>query len=555
MKFKERFKSIIGILKKVFYKFPLTIISIFLYSMFSVMMIWTEFISDEVFENITFFILYFVFGSFFSEAIFKKLDLKKIISYSISAIISIVFVTLQNLDIDMKILWKILVCYVITLGISSIYILFKKSKKDINEYLLKLCVNIEQVTIIYGVLAIGIAIISSIFTYLILDKWEYKLLLSLEILLLGFFYIPRIMYCFVDMEEEVNKFFKGLVKYVLTSLVIIAFVIIYMYIIKILILRNMPKNQIFRILSALFIIGMPIWTMMQYYKDESIWYKLSLKLPIAFIPFIFLQIYTIGIRISENGITPSRYMCVALIVFEIIYVLIYILKKEKVGVLLLVGNVIIIVSLLIPVINMFKVSDMSQANKLRIFKEKDDYTDDEKKKIYGAYKYLEFSEDGKKYINDILTESDIKEIRSYNTSSYNNSSIVYISSRLSNSNVLVDGYKYLYFVRASDYSRENSLYYSVDEAFKNIEFKNDNYSKFLDNNDKYTINIDLQDEFEEYINRYLKYGSNDMNKYFESHNEIEFDNKKIVLKYFSIRYDEDSKEIRDYTIQGYLLEK
>lgn len=555
MKFKEKFKSIVQILKKVFDKFPLTITTILLYSVFTAIIIYTDFIEDEIFANITFFILYFVSGSFLVESLLKKLDGKKIISYTVSAIISIIFVTLQNLDIDMKILWKVLVCYVLTLWIVSIYILFKHSKKDVNEYLLKLCVNIEQVTFIYVVLAIGIAIISSIFVYLIFDKIGYKLTLSLEILLLGFYYIPKLMYCLVDMEEEVNQFFKGLVKYVLTSLVIIAFLIIYMYIIKILVLRDMPKNQIFRILSALFIIGMPIWTMMQYYKDESIWYKLSLKLPIAFIPFIFLQIYTIGIRISENGITPFRYMCIALVLFEIIYILVYILKKEKIGMLLLVGNSIIIISLIIPGVNMFKVSDMSQAKNLKIFKESSSHTDDEKEKIYGAYEYLKYSEDGKKYINNILTEDDINEIRSYRASGYNKSSIKYISSRLSNGNVLVEGYKYLYFVRASDYSRDNSLHYSVDEAFKNIEFKNDNYSKFLDNNDNDTINIDLQDEFEEYIKRYLKYGSDDMNRYFESHNEIEFGSKKIILKYFSISYDEESKEIRSYTIQGYLLEK
>lgn len=555
MKIKEKFKSITQILKKVFDKFPLTIIAVLLYSIFTAIFIYTEF-DEEIFENITFFILYFASGSFLVEAIFKNLDGKKIILYAVSAIISIVFVTLQNLDIDMNFLWKVLVCYVLTLWILTVYTLFKKSKKDVNEYLLKLCVNMEQASFIYIVLAIGIAIISSIFVYLIFDKLEYKLISSLEILLLGFYYIPKLMYCLVDMEEDVNKFFKGLVKYVLTSLVIISFVIIYMYIIKILILREMPKNQIFRILSALFIIGMPIWTMMQHYKEESIWYKLSLKLPIAFIPFIFLQIYTIGIRISQNGITPFRYICVALILFEIIYVLVYILKKEKVGVLLLVGNAIIIVSLIIPGINMFKVSDMSQVNRLKIFKEKTDYTDDEKEKIYGAYQYLKiYSEDGEKYVKDILTEDEISEIKSFRASGYNNSSIEYISSRLSDSNVLVEGYKYLYFVRASNYSRNNSLYYSIDEAFKNIEFKNDNSSKFLNNNSENTINIDLQDEFNEYINRYTKYGSKDMNEYFESHNEIKFDNKKIILKYFSISYDKDSKEVRNYTIQGYLLEK
>ena len=132
-----------------------------------------------------------------------------------------------------SILWKIAVCYVLTLWILSIYFLFQKTQKNFTEFVLKVSINMLKTSIIYGILAIGISIVSSIFVYLIWESIGYTLALRLQIVLLGFYYIPRLIYDLTDVQKEVNAFFKGLIKYVLTGLVVISFVIIYMYLIKI----------------------------------------------------------------------------------------------------------------------------------------------------------------------------------------------------------------------------------------------------------------------------------------------------------------------------------
>ena len=402
-----------------------------------------------------------------------------------------------------------------------------------------------KTSIIYGILAIGISIVSSIFVYLIWESIGYTLTLRLQIVLLGFYYIPRLIYDLTDVQKEVNAFFKGLIKYVLTGLVVISFVIIYMYLIKILILRDMPKNQIFRILSALFVVGMPIWTMAQYFKDDSVWYKISLKLPIAFIPFILLQIYTIGIRIANNGFTPFRYVCVAFVVFEIIYSLIYIWKKEKIEILLLLFNAIIIVSLLVPGINMFKVSDVSQAQNLKIFKNKSDYTDEEKEKIYGAYQYLKYSEKGEEYMNQILDKEDIKEIKSFHPSKMiNNSEFKYINASTNEEKIDVKEYSNLYFIDASNRSNEKSL----EETFKKMKLEYQDSTK--------SIEMNALEEFKEYVDTYMDLGKEELKEYFKQNHEIEIDsNKKLIIKSFNLNYNPDSKVVRNYSIRGYLLEK
>ena len=316
--------------------------------------------------------------------------------------------------------------------------------------------------------------------------------------------------------------------------------------IKILILRDMPKNQIFRILSALFIIGMPIWTMTQYFKDESLWYKISLKLPIAFIPFILLQIYTIGTRIADNGFTPLRYVCVALVIFEIIYSLMYILKKEKIEILLLIFNAIVIVSLIIPGINMFKISDVSQAQRLKIFKNKSDYTEEEKEKIYGAYRYLKYSPDGEKYINKILESEDIEIIKTFHQSeTYNsNSEFKYINASTNMERIDIREYSNLYFITSS--SRFNNM--DLEETFKEIELKCEDFTG--------TIEVNVLERFKEYINTYMNSGKEELERYFDAHHEIEIDNsKKLIIKSFYLNYNSDSRVVKNYSIKGYWLEK
>lgn len=547
MKIKEKLKSTFQMIKKVFEKNPVTIISILLFSAFTAIAMDTELITDEWWQNIILFTLYFVSGTFLVEAFFDKNNLKKVISCVIFAIIAIVFVVLHNHVLEMEtILWKIAVCYVVTLWILSIYFRFKKTKRDFTGYFLKVAVNILKTSIIYGVLTIGITIVSSIFVYLIWEEIGYTLIARLQIILVGFYYIPKLIYCLTDVEGEVNVFFKGLIKYVLTGLVMISFVIIYMYMIKILILRDMPKNQIFRILSALFIVGMPIWTMVQYFKDESLWYKISLKLPVAFIPFILLQIYTIGIRIADNGFTPLRYLCVALVVFEIIYSLIYILKKEKIEILLLIFNAIVVVSLIVPGINMFKISDVSQAQNLKIFKNKSYYTEEEKEKIYGAYRYLKYSEKGEEYINQILDEEDVKEIKTFHqTETYgNNPEFKYINASAHIERIDVKEYSDLYFITSSSRSNNKSL----EETFKEVELQ------YEDSTD--TVKVDVLEKFKEYINTYMDSGKEELEQYFDAHHEIEIDDsKKLMIKSFYLNYNPDLKLVRNYSIKGYLLER
>ena len=210
----------------------------------------------------------------------------------------------------------------------------------------------------------------------------------------------------IHTHKETAKFFAVVVRYILLPLTMIAFAIIYLYIAKIIITQEMPSNEVFRILAALFVVGLPIWTMADSFPKDNFLVRTGIKLPYIFIPFLFLQGYSIGIRIAEFGLTPRRYLCVMLMLFEILYILFYFFKKREVGVILPILAVLAIITTAVPGINVYDLSVRSQKNNFEKyaaigFK---NLSESEQKKMAGAYYYLKNDSFGKKYVENIDTE-------------------------------------------------------------------------------------------------------------------------------------------------------
>ena len=553
MKLKEKIFGVLQTFKKSIGKFPLTIISAIVLTVIYTICLDNYSIETTTLTNISLFIVIFASSTFLIETVLETKIKKKIIYYTIAAIWATVLTYAVNIEegvLGMSnaiFLFKIerfIICYLIATIVLAIYYNYKNLNKTFEQYVTSTFVTIFKTSLIYGILAIGIAMITAVFVYLILDGESYVLIARMEILLFGVYYIPTILYSFYDQEEEIGKFAKIVIKYVLGTLVIVAFAIIYMYIIKIIFLRDMPSNLIFRILSALFIIGLPVWTMILSFKEDTTLDKINRKLPLLFIPFIILQIYSIGTRILSNGITELRYLCLMLIIFEIAYIIIYLTKKEKVSRILLVFLALTVISTIAPYINMFTISNLSQYNNLKIYKQKTEYSEEEKTKIYGAYNYLRYSSiEGKKYIEKYLTKDEeelIKKLKNSGTKKSDNGKNIYVDKNINY--IEVEGYKKVYKIDSYSYnsSKENR---TIDETFSNIEINTQ------ENN--YSIEANILPLINEYVNH-----ENEMNNYSEENNEIELDeNRKIILERLILEYDDTTKNVSYYNMSGYLLEK
>lgn len=156
-------------------------------------------------------------------------------------------------------------------------------------------------------------------------------------------------------------------------LTILATAIIYMYMAKIIIIREIPANSIYRILAGLFIVAFPVWTAIHAFREEAkIIEKFCKILPISFIPFVLLQIYSIYARIDGNGLTPSRYIGIMFIVFEIIAIFLSLYKERKYLIHTITAvSVIIAISTMLPIVNVQSASNISQSNRLKRLGEQD----------------------------------------------------------------------------------------------------------------------------------------------------------------------------------------
>ena len=539
-KLKENIGKIYLTFKKSINKFPLTIVTIIILTLIYVINFEENFIKENMLKNIICFGLVLANGTFLTETISKQ-KINTIVGYIISAILATVFTYIYS-EPDvlsttiMNWLENLFICSMISVFVLSIYFNYKQSAKPFEQYITSVFINVFKTSIIYLILAIGSGIVTFIFIYLILNDSGYELLIRIELLIFGIYYIPTLLYSLYNIGEETSKFSKIVIKYILETLVIVAFIIIYIYIIKIIVLRNIPSNEIFRVLAALFVLGLPIWTMVETFNENTVIDKINKLLPVLFIPFIILQIYSIGVRILDNGITENRYLCIILILFEIIYTIIKLTKKENIGEILLVFIVLTIISTIVPYINMYKVSQISQFNNIKIFKEKNEYTEDEKQKIYGAYRYLQTTDEGNKLIEGLLTKNEEKEIENL---SKNNDEWQHINARININHIDVAKYKNLYTISLFNYSNNQG---NIKEIFENLKLN------IKDNNEIIYINIYPK------INQYIRYG-NKLRSNFKNINKIQIDDSRIlILENIDILYNKTNYKVKHYDLSGYLLE-
>lgn len=341
----------------------------------------------------------------------------------------------------------------ITIGYSIIMFLIgliktiKDSKLSFHEYVIKTFQNLFNTNIIYLILNIGLTIILSVLVLLLIEHANvFELILRLQIALLGLYLVPACLISITTKKTEISKFISGLVQFVLLPLALIMMLIIYLYMAKIFIAQEIPKNIIFRIILGLFIALFPIEIMAYNFKEKNKFIEKTSKIiPYLFMPFIGIQIYSISVRCIENGITPIRYVGIMLIIFESISVILAIYKNRKyIKNVITVGIVIIAILTICPVINMETISNISQSKRLKnAWNEGSSFenlSEEQKEIAKSSYEYLKGKKDKEKYIPSYIDENKFKDL-SENKYKYHNN---YVHYKFNDENI-IDITEYAYF--------------------------------------------------------------------------------------------------------------
>lgn len=173
--------------------------------------------------------------------------------------------------------------YVLLLMLGVLYVSHRRSNVGFIEYILHLSVNFAVATAIYFTLLIGVSLVILIINLLFLSR--YSSLGNYGIVLVtGIYYTPACIMAMNNTDSEVSDRISNiLIKYVLSIMTICALVIVYIYLFKILIMWEMPSNEIFGIVAGLFCLGMPIWIIDYFYRDDTRYMRFLQKLPYGLI--------------------------------------------------------------------------------------------------------------------------------------------------------------------------------------------------------------------------------------------------------------------------------
>lgn len=370
-----------------------------------------------------FFVL-FILAVMFTECVLsyekkeKHIRIVRIFSFILSAVISVAFVIMQNIvaishDIQNAYntnqsgnasgVWtegyilqewamRYYVACILLLLLGILFFSHRKSSVGFIEYMMHVSVNFCIVTAIYIILCIGVVLVLAVLEALLLNDAGILVAISL-ILLTGLYYVPSCIMSLDNMDNNIDdRIGRVLTRYVLTGMTICAMVIVYVYLLKILVTWEVPSNEIFGIVAGLFFIGMVIWVLDYYYRDDTKYTVFLQRVPYGMIPMIPVQTYALCVRIYNNGMTTTRYEGILLIIFEVVILLIWRFRREKMEGIVAVLCLLVIVAVCLPFINMYSISNRWQTAFLVSGYDKvvsgQKITQKEYDRMTGAHKYL-----------------------------------------------------------------------------------------------------------------------------------------------------------------------
>ena len=444
---------------------------------------------------------------------------------------------------------RIVLTYLFVAPLFTVYKIIKDSELSVKEYALNVLSNVGKASTIYALANLGVLVVILVFIELILDGHDYDILTRTLILLLGAYYVPSLVNALTEVKEKAGKFIRVLLTCVLMPVAIFLIAILYLYVAKIMISGELLNKSLFFILSLTFSLAIPCVILLKNYDDNKKVLVLSNIIFYSFIPLMFLQILAMNVRVQDYGLTESRYMGYLLIVFEIIFIALMIIKKAKYVdkiILVLVG--LIVWGLLTP-FNVYSVPVYSQTARITdMLKDAGSFealTTEQKNECKRALVYIERSL-LPEYINKKIAFEVKEQIENYeivfeNTGNIINREYEYVSmwdSTISGLNI--EGYSKLY--QAYDTS-----YYGKDD----VELSN--YT-IKDKKGEVQVTVNMEDFAKEMARAERE---NHKESTFEKLRYMKTNKENIIfcVTEFSLSYELYSNKIEHFSVNGFLLVK
>ena len=337
--------------------------------------------------------------------------------------------------------------------------------------------------------------------------------------------------------DKTGKIFKVVMVYILLPVYAALLVVLYIYLVKVCIVRKLQTNWFISLASAAFIF---FYFFLTEYKENTL-VKLFYKAgKFILIPLFVIQCIAFAVRINEYGFTAPRYFSLAYIIFSIVFTVITIVKNgifAKYGFLLL--SAFIFISTLTP----FNALNMSYKNQLHRMTA-----------ILSKAGLYEKSSGVKKVSDaeDIISKDDMQKLRSaYNFLRRDKKRPEWIKD----SAVDTFGFE----IKSEEYSPcKNMKFFNYEMYSKSADIKGFNklftFEQYLYSNEKSTIELSIKAGGKEYdISEFLL--TLDEDKKYESISYTAPDGNNIIFTDLSYSYDNDKKKYTRLSMTGFVLFK
>ena len=386
--------------KEYFKKYLFTNIGLILFTLY-LMIASDQFFEDSAIIRIA---ITFICSNFLIESAFKEGDKKRIYLYLLSVglaiIIGLVIGVEDPIAVSMYTGFN-LIC--ITTGL---FFITKKEKK-VSEYVCKVFYNLFKVELFTTVLLIGFGIIYLIVEELIIEGYNVYFYEKIFYFIIGIYNIPFSIMALLYTKDDIPEIVNSLIKRVLLVLLDISYVVIILYIIKMLVTRVMPENEVFAVVTMLYMFSLPMFIMLSYYKGKVVEYNCKI-LPFVLMAPILLQIYSLAVRIYYYGVTASRYIGIYIIIFEIAGLFLLLFKDKKyIKYGFLVISFLALLLFILPITNYYEAPIRLQVARLQsIWTDTTNevkLTASDRQKIKDIYDYLNEYDNPDKYMPNYLS--------------------------------------------------------------------------------------------------------------------------------------------------------
>lgn len=304
--------------------------------------------------------------------------------------------------------------YLILVICAIVYSSFKRYGSKFSQYAVRLAVNIGMV---FG-LSMIVLLVGTVFVLIVEVLFENAsvwtdTVMKVLLYLTGFCAAIGMIWFLKGSEEEERLILPENTWHILPAALIGAVTVGvlaagYIYGIKLLLLWQLPSNEVFEVISWIFVLSMPAWIIGEGLEEERIYHKVLIKLPWVFAPLTLLQMLAMGLRVYTYGLTQERYLGIMLVLFEVIMLVLWKFGRTHMERLLTVLMCLTVISVLIPGINMTSLSVYQQEKWLQKYSEMisagEELTETEYSRFCGAYEFIE-DQKGYSYMEDNYWEA------------------------------------------------------------------------------------------------------------------------------------------------------